>query len=85
MLINNSHISHSLGISYAEAVSTFSNVCKYVSVVQRIPDNNVNLKYIRVRHFDLDEAITVLESLKPTRTRDRDLKVLREVKVKLSL
>jgi hypothetical protein len=84
MLINNTHISDALGVDFREAGTTFANVCKYVTVVQRKPKNNPRIKFIGVKHFDLDEAIEVIGKLPTSKTRVRDLARLREVKTKLS-
>lgn len=80
MLINNTHIADALGIDYKEANTTFSNVCKYVKTVSRKPKNNIHVKFIGVKHFDIDEAIEVMSKLKPSKTRIRDLGRLEKVK-----
>jgi hypothetical protein len=84
MLVNNTHISEALGTTWDKIENLTATVCKYVKVVKKVPTNNKLIKYAQVIHFDLDEAIEVFSTIKPTKARLRILEQLREVKVKLS-
>lgn len=84
ILINNTHIADALGLHFREAGTTFANVSKYVNTVLKKPTDNPRIKFIGVKHFDIDEAIEVISKLNLSRTRIRDLERLREVKKRIS-
>lgn len=85
MLINNTHIADALSIPWNQSSNIATIVCKHVKVTRAIPSNNKVIKYAHVNHFDLDEAIEAMSSIRATKVRLRILAQLREVKARLSL